>query len=812
MHDEPRKIAFISYASLDRAAAEHVRELIESRGIPCWMAPRDIAPGKEYGEEIIRAIESASVLVLVFSEHVNASRHVVNEVSRAFSRNKMIMPIRIQDATPAKSLELFVSSSHWVDAWSEPLENRIERIAAAIRGSAGQAQTGSVAGPSSSPPTRPSVWKWPQIAGLVTTIGLIIGIVSFMLIRQPARQGDKDLQRGAPLSTGHAPIQSPQSSTNSSIHYRALAIGINDYSTQAANSWGSLKTARPDAEAVADLLESKYGFAVERLFDREATHGAVLGALDSIASLPPDQAVVIYFAGHGFYDPVVGEGYWIPSDAHKTSDGRPAKEDWIGNSTLTRILSASAARHILVIADSCYSGSLMDENYTTPAGEQPSASRHEANRPSRYLITSGSLEPVSDSRDTHSAFARQLLEELSKSERTIVSASDLGAALKTQVARLTGQTVRTGPLALAGHTGGDFLFARKGTTAYPPAIAPEPQVENSPDTFNQAPLPTGRNQLLRDALALGKSGATNAALRLLASAPKGEDRLTQVVADYLAHERRSRSHDELRELISRVERQKEAAKSSGKEQPPIMAKPRILACLGPIDRQGTSEGENHALLYRICLSGEMQGRRGVQVIEREAIEQVLQEMNLGASSLADSRAATVVGKLLPAGMLLLGDLLPTTTGEKVYLRLVDTETSRILGTFTADRHATGDVSETCQELASRILDSAAKAKPLTTSVTRIDGQTLQAGIGTFHGANTGTVFEVVRRIPVGSSQPSDYREQSIGSSTITRLGDTFSDLTVQWSISDQPDTNNGLWIKEAASNFGAIQTTGTKTP
>jgi hypothetical protein len=194
----------------------------------------------------------------------------------------------------------------------------------------------------------------------------------------------------------------------------------------------------------------------------------------------------------------------------------------------------------------------------------------------------------------------------------------------------------------------------------------------------------------------------------------------------------------------------------------------------------------------------MQGRRGVQVIEREAIEQVLQEMNLGASSLADSRAATAVGKLLPAGMLLLGDLLSTPSGEMVYLRLVDTETSRILSTFTADRNATGDVTQVCQNLASRILDSAAKAKPLATSVTRIDGQNLQAGIGTFHGADTGTTFEIVQRVPLGTPPSVDFREQKIGTASISRLGETISELTATWTTAVRPVPRDIVWLKEAA--------------
>ena len=130
---------------------------------------------------------------------------------------------------------------------------------------------------------------------------------------------------------------------------------------------------------------------------------------------------------------------------------------------------------------------------------------------------------------------------------------------------------------------------------------------------------------------------------------------------------------------------------------------------------------------------------------------------------------------------------------------MDTETSRILSTFTSDRNATGDVSQVCQTLASRILDSAVKAKPLATPVTRIDGQDLQAGIGRFHGADTGTTFEIVQRIPLGTPPSADFREQKIGTATVSRLGDAISELTATWTTAVRPAPRDIVWLKEAAN-------------
>ncbi|MGA8553061.1 MAG: toll/interleukin-1 receptor domain-containing protein, partial [Candidatus Acidiferrales bacterium] len=101
---------FISYASKDKIVADAVCARLEAAGIRCWIAPRDIIPGRSYGEAIIEAIHGAQVMVLVFSSNANASAHIPKEVERAMSRGVTILPFRIEDIAPGKSLDYFIGS------------------------------------------------------------------------------------------------------------------------------------------------------------------------------------------------------------------------------------------------------------------------------------------------------------------------------------------------------------------------------------------------------------------------------------------------------------------------------------------------------------------------------------------------------------------------------------------------------------------------------------------------------------------------------------------------------------------------------
>jgi hypothetical protein len=123
---------FVSYSQADRECAFQLVAQLESRGIGVWVAPRDISPATDWAEAIIEAISGARMMVLVFSAHCNASPQVRREVERAVHREIPILPFRIEDVLPARSLEYFLSTPHWLDAFPPPREPHYERLSVHI--------------------------------------------------------------------------------------------------------------------------------------------------------------------------------------------------------------------------------------------------------------------------------------------------------------------------------------------------------------------------------------------------------------------------------------------------------------------------------------------------------------------------------------------------------------------------------------------------------------------------------------------------------------------------------------------------------
>ncbi len=107
---------FISYASEQRETAEKVCAYLEAGGKTCWIAPRDIPAGSNYGEEIIKGIEGSDAFVLVFDKAANESQHVLREVERAVSKQLPIVVYRLDETVPSKSMEYFLLSIQWLDA------------------------------------------------------------------------------------------------------------------------------------------------------------------------------------------------------------------------------------------------------------------------------------------------------------------------------------------------------------------------------------------------------------------------------------------------------------------------------------------------------------------------------------------------------------------------------------------------------------------------------------------------------------------------------------------------------------------------
>ncbi|MFZ2098049.1 MAG: TIR domain-containing protein [Anaerolineales bacterium] len=119
---------FISYSNKDKPVADAVVAGLESKGIRCWVAPRDITPGSSWGQAIINAIETSRFMVIILSGNSNRSKQVVREVERAVANDVIIIPFRIENIDPTGAMAYFLSSEHWLDAITPPLERHIEKL------------------------------------------------------------------------------------------------------------------------------------------------------------------------------------------------------------------------------------------------------------------------------------------------------------------------------------------------------------------------------------------------------------------------------------------------------------------------------------------------------------------------------------------------------------------------------------------------------------------------------------------------------------------------------------------------------------
>jgi adenylate cyclase len=124
---------FISYSSIDKDSADVVCSLLEANGISCWIAPRNITPGKPFAEAIIDGIRSSTVFILIYSSNSNNSRQVVKEVDRAVHHGLSIINLRLENVPMSKQLEYYISDVHWLDALTSPLEQHLNTLCKVVQ-------------------------------------------------------------------------------------------------------------------------------------------------------------------------------------------------------------------------------------------------------------------------------------------------------------------------------------------------------------------------------------------------------------------------------------------------------------------------------------------------------------------------------------------------------------------------------------------------------------------------------------------------------------------------------------------------------
>ena len=186
----PRDV-FISHSAQDKKVSETICAALEQSGIRCWIAPRDVRPGKSFPGEITRAIQHSKMMLLIFSRHSNSSEQVLREVQLAVDSHLPIVRLRIEDIPLSDDLRYYLSTPHWIDALSHPVSKHIPAVASAIRELLEQTTDaekppGDVAiKPSTPANTKPAPnWKPILIGAVVLAVAMLIALWA---LRSPSK-------------------------------------------------------------------------------------------------------------------------------------------------------------------------------------------------------------------------------------------------------------------------------------------------------------------------------------------------------------------------------------------------------------------------------------------------------------------------------------------------------------------------------------------------------------------------------------------------------------------------------------------------
>ena len=233
--------------------------------------------------------------------------------------------------------------------------------------------------------------------------------------------------------------------------YHALIIGVNEYQDQRIVD---LDKPIIDAKSLMNVLINNYTFNPDNVTLLEsATRRDIIDALDNLGKRVTEaDNVLIFYAGHGYWDTNNEIGYWIPSDARKSSTA-----DWFRNSTLTDQIRSIRSKHTLLIADACFSGAIFKARAAFLDADK--AINLKYSLPSRKAMTSGTLTEVPD----RSAFIKYLVKRLGDNSQKYLAANDLFFSMEAAVINNSDADVKPqyGTIQKVGDEGGDFIFIRR---------------------------------------------------------------------------------------------------------------------------------------------------------------------------------------------------------------------------------------------------------------------------------------------------------------------------------------------------------------
>ncbi len=231
--------------------------------------------------------------------------------------------------------------------------------------------------------------------------------------------------------------------------YYALIIGNNLYQD---NAISSLDEPINDATKLYNVLTSQYTFAPQNVtLLKNASYVQMIDAFDNLSNtLTENDNLLVFYAGHGWWDDEKNLGYWLPTNAKKNSTAF-----WIRNSTISDYMSSIKSKHTLLIADACFSGSIF-KTRSAFADAQPAINKlYEL--PSKKAMTSGNLTEVPDK----SVFLQFLVKRLNDNTEKYISSDMLFASFRIAVLNNSPTEPQYGTIQNAGDEGGEFIFIRK---------------------------------------------------------------------------------------------------------------------------------------------------------------------------------------------------------------------------------------------------------------------------------------------------------------------------------------------------------------
>ncbi|MGE0077484.1 MAG: caspase family protein [Bacteroidales bacterium] len=231
--------------------------------------------------------------------------------------------------------------------------------------------------------------------------------------------------------------------------FYALIMGANDYTD---GNIPDLDNPISDATKLYKVLVDRYTFDPNNvIFLKDPTREQIINELDRLTRrVGKNDNLLIFFAGHGYWDKETDFGYWIPTDSKSNSTA-----NWMANSQIRDYVAAIKSRHTLLIADACFGGSIFRGRKAFEEGSSPVKKAYDA--PSRKAMTSGNLTEVPD----RSVFLEQLVGRLNDNTKNYITAEEIFGSIKDIVINSSPVTPVYGDIKDAGDEGGDFIFVKK---------------------------------------------------------------------------------------------------------------------------------------------------------------------------------------------------------------------------------------------------------------------------------------------------------------------------------------------------------------